>query len=185
MRLPKADIGTATPPTALATAQWYPDQLAVAGELVYWSNNAPPPNGSMARVSMAGGPPALFGAYYSDSVVAVDGGVFWQESQPIDAGKIWYLPNTSDAGTLIAGGLYNPGWMTSDGQHLYWSDYTLGIVWRSNLDGTSPLALAVGATHLIGLVVDAQYVYYVDPGTLSTTSGWYDSHDGVIAKVAK
>ena len=56
--------------------------------------------------------------------------------------------------------------------HVYWATSTSllrgdGTIWRANLDGSSPQAIATGQTSPSGVAVDADYLYW----TTSSTDG--------------
>ena len=62
--------------------------------------------------------------------------------------------------------------MAVDASHLYWATRASGSVWRANLDGSDPQAIAPARHNPAGVAVDADHVYWTNSGDGS--DGWLD-----------
>ena len=172
---------------ALAQAQYSPIALALAQGALYWVVDTVAPDGGLTRLPLDGGPAQFLAPTYNPVSITTNGqNLVWTQSAPIDAGAIFAATLGGASPKAIVGQLYNPGYgLAADTEHVYWTDYTAGSVWRVNVDGSGLLLLARGRAYPGGLAIDDSYVYWADEGSVSVTTGWFDNHDGIIARVPK
>lgn len=145
-RIAKADVGTATLPTALADGQGQSIALALDSSNVYWCTPAtvrtvPKVGGKVTTLARDQGVP--FWIVVEGSFVfwtnTVSGQVMRVSMQDVDAGA-----------TEIAGGQDTPVGLTTDPANLYWANY------EGPVDGGTPRIMRLAKVNMVAPEVLAE-----------------------------
>jgi sugar lactone lactonase YvrE len=154
-----------------------PQGAALFGDSVYFTDGIGPPNdavnGRVLRLVRGAKQPSVLVSGMQDPwAIAVDAsGVYFT-----DGDSLWSLPLAGGTPALLAGGFAFPEHLTTDGQHLYWSD-AAGSVYRRD-HSTGAIALLSGNAGIVeGIAADASGAYLV------TRSAPSDMATGLVSAI--
>jgi hypothetical protein len=110
-------------PTTLASGRVGPENLAVDGAYVYWTEAAPlgGVSGSVMRVPIGGGTPTTIASQQAGPVgIAVDAtSVYWTNNY---GGTVFFAPLGGGASSTLASGQSEPGHIVVDATGIYWAN---------------------------------------------------------------
>jgi len=156
--------------TALASAQWQPQALALDASSVYFtdygSGNAGATDGTVLKVSKGGGAvTTLASAQAWPTRLAVNAsGVYWFVYDG-STSSIMKSPLAPGAVTTFVAGSINPTDIVADTANVYFADYADGSLKKVPAGGGTPAALAVNVS--APLALDATSVYFTASANLS------------------
>ncbi|HEY3434207.1 MAG TPA: DUF5050 domain-containing protein [Solirubrobacterales bacterium] len=143
--------------------------IAVNATHIFWSNRE---GNTIGRATIAGGgvnQEFIKGCTRPSGVVLNATHIFWANST-VGAGSIGRatIAGAEVNQNLITGAatLKEPDEMAIDGTYLYWGNtgnvtgQTTKTICRAKLAGTEPTVLITGLATIVGLAVDATYIYY-------------------------
>lgn len=155
----KAAIGGGTPATLFSPGNVVPNELALAGGVLYWSTAN---NDSIVKGAVTGGAATTLvsqsggWAYY----LAVDStSVYWGDTYK---GDVFKAPLGGGAATALSTGGKNPGRIALYGGYVYWTDNGNATVLRVPIGGGTTTTLAGGQMGAFGLAVDGTNVYWTN-----------------------
>jgi sugar lactone lactonase YvrE len=166
-----------TGPLVLAAGQALPEDVTVAGSLVYWTDagtsGAGYVDGSVQRVAATGGAVGVVAAGQAlANGITTDGtGVYWVDTL---GGTVWATSVASGQSTRLVGGLVQPSSIAVSAGTLYVGADGTGqgmgtaSLLAVGIDGhcggaTCPVVLATGLAAIGSIAVDATAVYFTDP----------------------
>ena len=174
-RLAKSDVGTATPPRELATAQGGSISVAVDATHVYWTT----PNTVRRAPKLGGALETLAREQDSPFALVVDvGRLFWTNYR---GGQVMTVLLSSPVPTPLATGQGSPAGLAGDLSALYWTNNQAGpggappavMTLPKAVSGSAPAVLADRQSAPAGVAVFGNDVF------------WANSGDGTIGRVAK
>jgi hypothetical protein len=117
-------------PTALASDEKLPCDLAVVAGFVYWTGTDPVLGGTVKRMPVDGsaGPTVLVQALYAPEGIAVDSTfVYWTN---FNEGTVMKVELAGGTPFTLASGQNNPQAIVVDANSVYWSNAGDGTIWK-------------------------------------------------------
>jgi hypothetical protein len=142
----------------LASGQNHPWGIGVDSSNVYWANTG---DGSLARVSLAGGSPVTLARSGSGRSVVVDAAnVYWTSCDGCGAGTLQRLALGGGTPATLATG--SPMGLALGGSSLYWADGSSVLTMPAS--GGVATTIATGQYVPLAVAVDSANVYWSDNG---------------------
>ena len=169
--------GTASAAAALAGAQDDPQAIAIGNGRLYWTSaGSVGSDGTVKWVGLSGGNVEEIVSTPQkprDIVVMDNGTVIWgvaDDSSNANLGRIQSLDSGGNV-TDIVTGISTPEGLATNNTQIFWTEYgASGVISQANIDGSSVSLLATGY-YPVRLVVDNNYVYWIDEGKQDENSG--------------
>jgi hypothetical protein len=153
--------------TTLASDQTSPLAIALDDQYVYWSKNDINHTGSIMRIPLSGGSPAVFAPAQVVNGIAVDAtNLYWPDRSNLDDGTIVKALRTDGSMETIATGQSGPGGIAIDATSVYWANFR-GTVMRLPLGGGTPTELSSEPSSGTGpgsIAIDSTTVYWTHSG---------------------
>lgn len=147
--------------SALALAGTYPNDVAVNGENVYWTDSADYSVGRASLLFPSGA--SLIGGAFGSAVAADEQHVYWAYGGEIARAN----PDGTQIESFIMG-LNDVRALAVDARHIYWADSGDNKIGRADLDGSHVIRNFInGVVGVSGVAVDGQHVYWTTTGGAS------------------
>jgi hypothetical protein len=140
--------------------QWVVQSIAVDSANLYFTNSVP--NGSVLKVSLAGGVPQVLAAGLAMPIgLALDGtNVYWTDS--LD-GTVMKVSLDGGPSVVLATGQGAAAYVAVDSSSVYWTSVDGGTVMKVSIDGGDPSVLAAGQSQPWCIALDgAGSVYWTN-----------------------
>ncbi len=137
-----------------------PNDIAIAGQFVYFGEGSEASKGYLKKVPLSGGNAGLLYAADTDPpfAIALDAtNIYWVNKGGAAVSK---LPIGGGSFTELANGQSSPRAVAVDASSVYWVTST--TIMKVGLNGGAPTTLASGQQKPTDLAVDATHVYWTD-----------------------
>ncbi len=177
------DLSATCEPVLFSNAHHFPQEIALHGEFVFWT--------VYGFCPLAGdedlGTGELFGARRSDAsgavliaynlpcpvgIVAFGDDLYWTNQPGASGGSVWTAKTNGDNVRVLADDLDYPTTIRADADYVYWYEegYPESGIYRIDPAGGAPPELFatvanVDSETLSAVVLDEQYVYWIDRGS--------------------